>query len=447
LKNSGLTLRQGGVGLFYYAGHGIQVAGRNYLIPVDALLETESDIKYEAVDAGRVLGKMEDAANPVNIIILDACRDNPFARSFRSSSMGLARMDNPKGSILVYATSPGSVAAEGSGRNGVYTGALLRQMEKPGLRIEDVLKQTRIDVMRSTGEKQVPWEASSLTGNFYFIAEKVTVSVGQPVKVQKPSKVDAELVEERRSLEKKKLELEKLRLEIEQQKLEAEKKRLSAQKSEQASPDKKSKQSNKEKHELSQRKSFRNSIGMEFVLISGSPFGDFYMQTTEVTQEQWHMVMDNNPSHHRDYGFRYHLPVENVTWNDVQAFIAKLNQKETGIKYRLPSEAEWIFTCCGSDGDTCEFETIDKDEVAWSEKISRLQTHPTGTKRPNKFGIYDMRGNVFEWVQDDLDNGFRRKILGGSYSSFHKTASCKYENDEIAFYFRNDIGFRLLAEK
>ena len=104
IRDFGRKLRNGGVGLFYYAGHAIQVHGTNYLLPIDAQIESESDVKYEAIDAGRVLGKMEDAGNGLNIIILDACRDNPFARGFRTSEKGLARMDAPTGSILAYAT-------------------------------------------------------------------------------------------------------------------------------------------------------------------------------------------------------------------------------------------------------------------------------------------------------------------------------------------------------
>ena len=102
----GKQLKDGGVGLFYFAGHGMQVEGRNYLIPIDAKIDSESDVKYEAVDAGRVLGKMEDAGNRLNIVILDSCRNNPFARAFRTDQRGLARMDAPAGSLIAYATSP-----------------------------------------------------------------------------------------------------------------------------------------------------------------------------------------------------------------------------------------------------------------------------------------------------------------------------------------------------
>lgn len=183
IREFGKQLRTGGVGLFYYAGHGIQVKGRNYLIPIGAAIESESDVKYESVDAGRVLGKMEDAGNSLNVIILDACRNNPFGRSFRSSDKGLAKMDAPTGSILAYATSPGSVAADGQGRNGLYTSALLKHMMTPGLTIERMFKQIRIEVVGASGKKQVPWEASSLMGDFYFNAQRgIAVAPKQPIK-------------------------------------------------------------------------------------------------------------------------------------------------------------------------------------------------------------------------------------------------------------------------
>jgi len=166
------TLKQGGIGLFYYAGHGVQVDGKNYLVPTDAVIGSESDTKYECVDAGRVLGKMEDAGNSMNIVILDACRNNPFARSFRSASRGLVRMDAPTGSILAYSTAPGDIAADGSGRNGIYTKHLLQHMMTPGLDINSVFIRTRMAVIQETGGKQVPWESSSLTGIFYFVGQE-----------------------------------------------------------------------------------------------------------------------------------------------------------------------------------------------------------------------------------------------------------------------------------
>jgi cyclophilin family peptidyl-prolyl cis-trans isomerase/uncharacterized caspase-like protein len=168
IKSFGKKLRSGGIGLFYFAGHGLQVEGRNYLLPVDADIESESDVKYDAVDAGRVLGKMEDAGNDLNIVILDACRNNPFARSFRSADKGLAKMDAPTGSFIAYATAPGSVAADGDGRNGLYTHYLLQYMKEPNLSVERVFKKVRLAVVNDTALKQTPWESSSLLGDFYF---------------------------------------------------------------------------------------------------------------------------------------------------------------------------------------------------------------------------------------------------------------------------------------
>jgi len=215
IRQFGRQLRGGGVGLFYYAGHGIQVKGRNYLIPIGARIESASDTRYYTVDAGLILGKMEDAKNDLNIVILDACRNNPFTRSFRSADTGLAKMDAPQGSLVAYATEPGSVAADGEGRNGIYTKYLLKHMKTPGLTIERILKKVRIDVRKETEGQQTPWESSSLIGDFYF------ASVVNPV-----PKSSMELANERAKLERKRLELEGLKLDIEREKLEAERKRL-----------------------------------------------------------------------------------------------------------------------------------------------------------------------------------------------------------------------------
>jgi hypothetical protein len=177
IREFGRQLRDGGAGLFYFAGHGLQVKGENYLVPIGAVLESEGDVRYEAVNAGLVLGKMEDAQNKLNIVILDACRNNPFTRNFRSSNSGLARMDAPTGSLIAYATAPGQLAADGDVRNGVYTKHLLKYMKTPGLTVEQVLKKVRTSVISETSQKQVPWEASSLTGNFYFAGSSTTPAV------------------------------------------------------------------------------------------------------------------------------------------------------------------------------------------------------------------------------------------------------------------------------
>ena len=162
------SLKKGGVGLFYFAGHGVQAKGRNFLIPVNAEIREEFELEDEAVDANRVLSAMEDAGNRVNIVILDACRNNPFARSWRSAASGLAQMSAPAGSFVAFATAPGSVAADGSGRNGVFTENLLRSLREPDTDIDRVFTRVTAGVARTTANKQVPWKSSSLTGEFRF---------------------------------------------------------------------------------------------------------------------------------------------------------------------------------------------------------------------------------------------------------------------------------------
>lgn len=162
----GEKLRADTVALFYYAGHGMQVRGKNYLIPIDARIASEASARAETVDVDTVMDQL--AVSTMNIVVLDACRNNPFERKFRSVGGGLAQMDAPRGSLIAYATAPGKVAADGEGRNGLYTRELLRHIQTPGLPLEAVFKRVRNGVMQGSGEAQTPWEASSLTGDFYF---------------------------------------------------------------------------------------------------------------------------------------------------------------------------------------------------------------------------------------------------------------------------------------
>lgn len=179
----GEKLRRADTGLFYYAGHGIQINGRNYLVPLKNDVSSADEVQDESIDASAVLRKMEAAGNKTNIVILDACRNNPFARSFRSLEQGLARMDGPEGSFIAYATSPGSVAADGKGRNGMYTKYLLEALNKPGISIEQTFKWVRNAVKNATDGKQIPWESSSLMGEFVFRADRQNASFENSVPV------------------------------------------------------------------------------------------------------------------------------------------------------------------------------------------------------------------------------------------------------------------------
>jgi caspase domain-containing protein len=195
IRDFGQKLKSGGSGLFYYAGHGVQSKGQNYLIPIEADIQSEVEVEDAGVDVNLVLGYMDDAQNGLNIVILDACRDNPFARSFRSASGGLAQVDAPTGTLIAYATAPGRVASDGTGRNGLYTSELLKQMRAPGVPVTEMFMRVRAEVIKQTSNKQVPWEASSLVGTFYFTVPPKGNSSTQTSAAMNETKIDPVAVE------------------------------------------------------------------------------------------------------------------------------------------------------------------------------------------------------------------------------------------------------------
>ncbi len=182
---------QKGVGLVYYAGHGIQFNGSNYLIPVDANIKSEQETKYKGLNLGLVLDTLEDAKNGFNIVILDACRNNPFARSWNrdaATNGGLAQTTAPTGTFIAYATAPGSVAADGTSRNGTFTAELLKQIQVPNLAVEQVFKNVRQNVTAQTNNRQTPWDSSSLVGDFYFSGQGKTTINNPIIDTQNPVK-------------------------------------------------------------------------------------------------------------------------------------------------------------------------------------------------------------------------------------------------------------------
>lgn len=177
LRDFSRALADADTALFFYAGHGLQVAGRNHLLPVDAELRSERDLDFEAMSLDFVLTQMERGREgKTNIVFLDACRDNPLARNLarsmgtRSASVqsGLAQVETGVGTFIAYSTQPGHVAADGSGRNSPFTGALARAIPEQGRNLTAIMIAVRKQVLTATGGKQVPWDHSSLTGDFYF---------------------------------------------------------------------------------------------------------------------------------------------------------------------------------------------------------------------------------------------------------------------------------------
>ncbi len=168
IREFGAAIDGASTALFFYAGHAMQFKERNYLVPIDAAMGSEEDVTFFSVEIGQIFDRMERARTRFNFIILDACRDNPFAASFKLTSAGLAQMSSPSGTLIAYATAPGSVAADGFGRNGIYTKHILQNIKVPDLPVEIMFKRVREGVERETRKLQTPWDSSSLKGDFTF---------------------------------------------------------------------------------------------------------------------------------------------------------------------------------------------------------------------------------------------------------------------------------------
>ncbi len=184
IREFALKAKDSQVRLFYYAGHGVQVKGKNYLIAVDANIQSEDDIAAKSADVTELLDRLGQLKNGLNIVILDACRNNPFANPslvgpdgrlvrFRGKAQsGLAQLDAPQGTLVAFATAPGAIAMDGSNfSNSLYTKHLLANIQSPGLPVEQLFKRVRVAVAQETKRMQVPWESSSLMSDFCFKAK------------------------------------------------------------------------------------------------------------------------------------------------------------------------------------------------------------------------------------------------------------------------------------
>ena len=231
LTDFGDRLKQGGVGLFYYAGHGLQVGGVNYLVPVEARISQESDIRHETLDLGKVINEMANTNNGLNIVILDACRGNPYYPGFRNVARGLAGVSSaPVGMFISYSTGTNQVARDGEGKNSPYTRVLLENIAQPGLTINKVFMNVRSKLMKETG--QAPWELSSLDREFFFVPgspERLAAAVPAGKATYDPDDANRKLEEEQRRLAEERASFAKKKaLEANRKMIAAERERLMA---------------------------------------------------------------------------------------------------------------------------------------------------------------------------------------------------------------------------
>jgi formylglycine-generating enzyme required for sulfatase activity len=433
IQSFGEKLKQGGVGLFYFSGHGVQYAGENYLIPIGATetITAVGHFQYEAVPAGYVLATMEDAKNAVNIVILDACRDNPFKSLFRGpGSEGLAPMPVPSGSLIAYSTRPGKKALDGSGRNSPYVKYLKQELLKPGVSIQDMLTNVRVAVKKETHKEQEPGYYSELDGPFCFVGP-----CGQPVaQIAPPATPPSPPPSE------SKVFRDKLRDGLQGPEMV----RIPAGTFLMGSPKgEKDREGDEEQHQVRIK-------------------GDFAIGKYEVTVEQFRRFVEaagyrteaetgggcyywdgkdwkQDPSKTwRKPGFEQSdaHPVVCVSWNDAVAYTEWLSA-QTGQRYRLPTEAEWEYAAragtqtayyWGNNPDEgCIYangadQTAKKQFLDWTIMECRdgyVYTAPVDRFQANAWGLHNMLGNVWEWTCSE----YKESYGGAEQRCVNKNAS------------------------
>jgi uncharacterized caspase-like protein len=210
-------VRSGDTSFVYYSGHGMQVDGENYLIPTDFTSQDEKDVKYDAYPLDKLLDKLGDHNPALSVLVLDACRDNPF-RGRKGGSRGLANMNAAEGTLIAFATSPGKTAADGkAGGNGVYTEALLKGLMRENVNIEDMFADVRADVAFATNKEQVPWSASSVIGKFCLKGDACGKAADATVSAGDADEANAKLAREKAELDAEKAQLAREKAELEAQ--------------------------------------------------------------------------------------------------------------------------------------------------------------------------------------------------------------------------------------
>ena len=461
----GARMREGGVAVFYYSGHGIQANGRNYLVPIGAQIASETYVSAETLEVDSVLGQMDAARSRVNVVILDACRNNPFARRFRSAQRGLAFMQAPLGTFIAYATSPGDVADDGAaGGYGVFTGELLRAIREP-LKIEDVFKRVGLAVQQRTQRRQTPWIASNLTGDFSF-AGSTTAAIAPPrLEIREEVRqgfgslaLSARLDGVEIWLGDQRVGEARLGRVLVVDNIPEGVQRLSARKPGHKDWEREVQVAANQRIDvvidieaLGPAKVVKGDDGAEMVLVPAGAFNmgsddypderplhrvhldAYYIDKYETTNALYKSFMDAighpAPSFWNDARLNSSSqPVVGVRWHDAEAYCKWAGK-------RLPTEAEWEKAARGTDDRKYPWgEQWDTSRANWEEskmwKTAPVGSYPTGV---SPYGAHDMGGNVWEWVADwyarayyersearnpmGPDSGSARVLRGGSWLS------------------------------
>jgi formylglycine-generating enzyme required for sulfatase activity len=418
------------VGLFFYAGHGLAIDGENWLIPVNAKIEKSADAEFEAIKASKVLDQMAFAENSLNIIILDACRNNPLSRGIRSGGTGLAKMDAPLGSFIAYSTAPGQTAADGKGKNSPYTAALAKAIQKPGIAIEEAFRDARVEVLQTTGKEQIPWESSSLTGAFQFNpGQKVAepqVAAAAPAPAAQPTLPAAPAAKTPDPKAGTKVAICKDCPEMVA---------IPAGSFMMGSPDG---EDDRNEREGPQTKMSIRAFSMGKYSVTRGQFAEFIQATGYQPARRCFAEVGNGKfdessrANWKDPSFRQtdRDPVVCVNWEDAMAYVEWLSQA-TGKHYRLPSEAEWEYAAragttasriWGDDADdACDYANASDAELKkkydWKTVACNdgyVYTSPVGKFKPNKFGLYDMMGNARQIVAGCLTDSITELPKDGS---------------------------------
>lgn len=394
-------IRPGDEVLFFYAGHGLQVKGINYLPAVDAQIHSEEDVALQSINVTAVLDLLEESRAGVKLVFLDACRNNPYARSFRSGGTGLSKVGNaPSGTLISFATRPGSVAADGVGQNGLYTENLLRHITTPNQPIEQMLKRVALGVEQGSQGKQEPWIEGSIKGDFYFAQggaapQFVEQSLIKPTPTN-PNNANSAMVYRPRQ-EFKDCDVCPSLVVMPSGSFVMGSPESEAERDEDESP--------------------RHRVNINYSFAVGK---------FEVTFAEWDACVAANACQHRprDMGWgRGQRPVGNVSWDDAQEYVRWLQQK-TGKPYRLLSEAEWEYvaragtTTPFAAGQHVHSELANFDSTQTyngsPRGLFRRQTLPVGSFPANPFGLHDMNGNVWEWVQDCYEENYQAAPNNGA---------------------------------